>query len=185
MRADAVQPCVTALSSNMVEYSDLPYDILYALCSLLHETDFHALRAFSLVDKRSRTTATTFLFLHVGFRDEFGQDREGVLARLDGLLANNHILRSVRSVLDMSLRITLNRLILGDLDSSHLPGIPTDGPYRLHSLTLCVLLPGSRNYTFCYNLSTWNKFKRPCCIHFRLRLKVRGYRIIACPPSHP
>jgi hypothetical protein len=86
----------------MTEYSNLPYDILYALCSLLHETDFHALHNLSLVDKRSRAIATIFLFLNIGFRDEVIGDVvpwEGMSARLDTLLQNNHILKSVRSVL--------------------------------------------------------------------------------------
>jgi hypothetical protein len=92
---------VTALYGNMAEYSDLPDDILYALCSLLHETDFHALRAISLVDKRNRAAATTFLFVNIAFTDKYGQriPWEGVETRLDSLLRNNHILRSVRSVL--------------------------------------------------------------------------------------
>jgi hypothetical protein len=91
--------CATALYRNMTKYSDLPYDILYALCSLLHETDFHTLREFSLVDKRSRMVATTFLFLNVSFRDRFIGNMKGMSARLDSLLRNNHILESVRSVL--------------------------------------------------------------------------------------
>jgi hypothetical protein len=92
---------VTALYSNMAEYSDLPDDILYALCSLLHETDFHALRAISLVDKRNRAAATTFLFANIAFKDRYGQriPWEGAETRLDSLLRNNHTLRSVRSVL--------------------------------------------------------------------------------------
>jgi hypothetical protein len=86
----------------MAEYSDLLDDILYDVCSLLHETDFHALRAFSLVDKRSRMAATTFLFRNICFQDKLKRGMttwEGVEAMLDNLLRNNHILRSVRSVL--------------------------------------------------------------------------------------
>ena len=83
----------------MPTYSELPYDILYQLCTHLREIDFDALKAFSQVDKRTHSAAVHILFRAIGFKQRWGENRtpwEGVQEAVDALLSNKEALAAIR-----------------------------------------------------------------------------------------
>ena len=84
----------------MATYSELPYDVLYQLCTHLREIDFDALKAFSQVDKRTRSAAVSTLFRAIGFRQQWGENItpswEDVQEISDALLSNKEALAAIR-----------------------------------------------------------------------------------------
>jgi hypothetical protein len=75
----------------MPTYSELSYDILHQLCALIGKVDFDTLKAFSQVDKRTRSAAVPTLFYAIGFRQHWGKKEN-----LNALLSNKEALAAVR-----------------------------------------------------------------------------------------
>jgi hypothetical protein len=85
----------------MPTYSELPYDILHQLCTLIREIDFNTLKVFSQVDKRTHSAAVPILFHSIGFRQEWEETDtpwKGVQEVADAILGDNEALAAIRFV---------------------------------------------------------------------------------------
>jgi hypothetical protein len=83
----------------MPTYSQLPYDILHQLCTIIREIDFDTLKEFSQVDKRTRSAAVPILFHAIGFREQWSEKNtpwKGVQEVADALLGNKDALAAIR-----------------------------------------------------------------------------------------
>jgi hypothetical protein len=83
----------------MLTYSDLPFDIIDHLCSVIWATDGKGLFALSLVDRRTRSACIPLLFSEIIFDQQWGETGvpwNGFEANIEALLANERIMEAVK-----------------------------------------------------------------------------------------
>lgn len=88
-------------SISMTTYSNLPFDIIHYLCSVVATVDRGLLKRLSVVDKRTRAASIPILFRSVAFKPRWERDQrpwDGVESRLKALIENEDIMNAVRCV---------------------------------------------------------------------------------------